>query len=146
MRTPFTLADLKKTPCAAINQHLFVAPVKKKEKSLGKQKTWIQFRLLQFAESNKLELKEEHRFHDERKWRFDWAIPELHIAFEYEGIFSAKSRHTTAKGFTGDAEKYNAAQSAGWIVYRYTAINYLDLVTDLNNLPGIIQKEKDLFK
>ena len=63
----------------------------------------------------------EHRFHPKRKWRFDFAIPERMIAFEYEGIFSRKSRHTTISGFTGDCEKYNEAQLLGWKVFRFTA-------------------------
>ena len=141
MKAAFTISDLKNTACAKLNQHLFAVPVKKKEKSLGKQKTWMQFRLHQFAETNKLQLEAEYKFHDERRWRFDWCFPTLKISIEYEGIFSAKSRHTTAKGFTGDTEKYNAAQQLGWKVYRYTAINYLDLMIELNNLGFTIQKE-----
>lgn len=41
------------------------------------------------------------------------------LAIEYEGIFGGgKSRHTTVSGYTGDVEKYNAAQSLGWTVLR----------------------------
>lgn len=58
-----------------------------------------------------------------RRWRFDMAIPELKIAVEYEGINSKKSRHTSAVGYTGDTEKYNAAVVNGWRVLRYTALN-----------------------
>lgn len=65
--------------------------------------------------------EKEYKFHPVRKWRFDYACPELKIAIEYEGLFSAKSRHTTVTGFTGDCEKYNAAQIEGWIVLRFTA-------------------------
>lgn len=68
----------------------------------------------------------EHRFHPKRKWRFDFAIPERMIAFEYEGIFSRKSRHTTISGFTGDCEKYNEAQLLGWKVFRFTAKSIYD--------------------
>lgn len=59
-----------------------------------------------------------------RKWRFDFAIPELKLAFEYEGIFSAKARHTTVKGYMGDCEKYNTAVLLGWKVLRFTAGNF----------------------
>ena len=126
----WTLKDIEKSPVASINQHLFGKPKVKREK-YSKEKYWINFRLEEFAREHGLELKTEHRFDEVRKWRFDWAIPELMIAVEYEGIFSKKSRHTTAKGFTGDAEKYNKAQQLGWKVYRYTAINYNDLSIDL---------------
>ena len=67
-------------------------------------------------------MEQEHRFHPERKWRLDFAWPEQMIALEYEGIYNArKSRHTTVAGYTGDCEKYNAAQALGWKVYRITA-------------------------
>lgn len=76
----------------------------------------------------------EHRFHPTREWRFDWVIPTHKIAIEYEGIISAKSRHTTIKGFSGDCEKYNEAVKLGWRVLRYTAVNYKNLDRDLKNL------------
>jgi hypothetical protein len=63
----------------------------------------------------------EYQFHPERKWRFDWAIPELFFAVEYEGIFSTHSRHTSLTGFTGDCEKYSVASIMGWMFVRITA-------------------------
>lgn len=79
---------------------------------------------------------EELQFHESRKFRFDWAIPSLKIAIEYEGLFSEKSRHTTIDGFSTDCEKYNLAIINGWKILRYTAINYKNLETDLKNLIG----------
>lgn len=76
----------------------------------------------------------EFTFHPERKWRFDFAIPSMKVGIEYEGLMSEKSRHTTIKGFTGDAEKYNAAALLGWKVLRYTALNYTNLSKDLNKI------------
>lgn len=77
------------------------------------------------------EVVEEYRFHPVRRWRFDYAIPLLKIAIEYEGIISRKSRHTSITGYTKDAEKYNEAAKMGWKVLRYTALNYKDLHRDL---------------
>lgn len=71
----------------------------------------------------------EHRFHPERKWRFDFAWPDFKLAVEVEGItFYGKNkngsmklgRHQTAKGVNGDCEKYGAAMELGWDVYRCT--------------------------
>lgn len=73
----------------------------------------------------------EHRFDEVRQFRFDWAIPSLMLAIEYEGVFSKKSRHTTVNGFSEDCVKYNLAVCSGWRVLRYTAKNYLNLETDL---------------
>lgn len=76
----------------------------------------------------------EYVFCKGRKFRFDWAIPALSIAIEYEGIMKGKSRHVTITGFTNDCEKYNIATKLGWKVLRYTAINYTDIENDLDNL------------
>ena len=69
----------------------------------------------------------EYQFAQNRKFRFDLAIPDLKIGIEYEGVISDKSGHTTIKGFTKDCQKYNLAVSLGWSVYRYTALNLNEL-------------------
>lgn len=74
---------------------------------------------------------QELKFDDLRRYRFDWAIPELKLAIEYEGLNSEKSRHTTKKGYTGDCQKYNLAVINGWKVLRYTAMNYSDFAQDI---------------
>ena len=70
------------------------------------------------------EAKKEYRFHPVRRWRFDFAWPEFKVALEAEGgtwSSKGKSRHTTAKGFHDDCEKYNEATLLGWHVYRFTS-------------------------
>ena len=60
--------------------------------------------------------------HIGRKWRFDFAFPELMIAVECEGgTWGRKSRHTTGSGFEGDCSKYNTAALMGWTVLRVTS-------------------------
>ena len=76
----------------------------------------------------------ELQFDENRKFRFDYAIPSLKLAIEYEGVFSKKSRHTTVNGFSEDCIKYNLAVCSGWRVLRYTAKNYLNLETDLKKM------------
>ena len=104
-------------------------PVQKKE---SKEKDWMAWNLMYWCNQHAVELKSEFRFDEVRKWRFDFCIPSLMIGIEYEGLMSEKSRHTTAKGFTGDTEKYNQAQQLGWKVLRFTALNYKTLITELN--------------
>lgn len=77
---------------------------------------------------------EEHRFDDKRRFKFDWAIPELMVSIEYEGLMSEKSGHTTIKGYSKDTEKYNLAQIKGWKVLRYTALTYKNLDNDLKKI------------
>ena len=89
-------------------------------------------------DDNNIPFVTEHYFAEPRKFRFDVALPVLKIAFEYEGLMSKKSRHTTAKGYTKDAEKYNLAQQLEWDVYRYTALNYKNFESDLKKILPII--------
>lgn len=83
---------------------------------------------------SKIEYQEEYRFHPTRKWRFDFAIPSMMVAIEYEGIHSAKSRHTTVTGYSKDTEKYNAATILGWKVLRYTAQTSGNIINDLKQI------------
>ena len=76
----------------------------------------------------------ESTFHPKRKWRADIAIPSLNVLIEWEGVMSAKSRHTSVTGFTNDCEKYNAAQLLGWKVLRYTVLNKSQFFTDIESL------------
>ena len=62
----------------------------------------------------------EYRFHDLRRWRFDYAWPDWKIALEVEGGVWTGGRHTRGAGYLGDCEKYNEAQLLGWIVLRCT--------------------------
>lgn len=105
------------------------APVAKKA---SPQKDWIALNLQYWCNEQSVTLEEELQFSQERKFRFDWAIPALMIAIEYEGIYSAKSRHTTNIGFNRDVEKYNLAAQLGWRVIRFTANNYKTLITELD--------------
>lgn len=76
----------------------------------------------------------EYRFHPVRRWRFDFAWPNLMVAVEVEGGIYAHGRHTRGAGFAADCVKYNEALMAGWQVLRVTSeeiksgkvIEYLD--------------------
>ena len=67
-----------------------------------------------------VEIVTEYRFHPQRRWRADVAIPMVHILAEIEGGAWTRGRHTRGAGFVADMEKYNAATLAGWRVFRYT--------------------------
>ena len=80
--------------------------------------------------------KNELAFHEKRKWRFDFAWPDLMVALEIEGgTYShgkekvdrnghrsiSKSRHLTATGFHEDCIKYCEEAILGWSVLRVDA-------------------------
>lgn len=60
----------------------------------------------------------EHRFHGERKWRFDLCWPPEKLALEVEGGIWVAGRHSRGKGMEADMEKYAEATILGWSVLR----------------------------
>jgi hypothetical protein len=62
----------------------------------------------------------EYRFHETRRWRFDYAFPDRKVALEVEGVTPAGGRHQRVKGYSADIEKYNEAALLGWVVIRAT--------------------------
>ena len=60
----------------------------------------------------------EHRFHQTRRWRFDFAFPAFKVAVEMEG---GGGRHHSFAGHHADCCKYNEAIRLGWRVLRFTA-------------------------
>lgn len=101
-----------------------------KSKQGDKAKAEIELMLKLFGKP----FEKEVVFHPERKWRFDFAIPSMMIAIEFEGIMSEKSRHTTVTGFSGDCTKYNEAVKLRWTVLRYTVLTYKNLSSDLHDI------------
>lgn len=62
----------------------------------------------------------EYRFHDTRKWRFDYAFPDQRVAVEVDGAVWSQGRHNRPVGYIADMEKLNTAASMGWLVLRIT--------------------------
>jgi very-short-patch-repair endonuclease len=69
--------------------------------------------------AHKIAYEREYRFHPERRWRFDFAIPEHKVAIEVEGGAFVNGRHTRGAAFVKDCDKYNAAMLLGWRVFRF---------------------------
>lgn len=63
----------------------------------------------------------EYRFDPKRRWRADFAWPELMLLVEVEGGQWTNGRHTRGAGFEADCEKYNEAALFGWRVLRVTS-------------------------
>ena len=62
----------------------------------------------------------DHVFHDERKWRLDFASPRWMVCMEVEGGSWVGGRHNRPKGFEDDILKYNEAAIEGWLLVRAT--------------------------
>jgi len=87
----------------------------------------------------------EHRFHETRRWRFDFAYPAHMLAIEVEGGVWSGGRHTRGSGFTKDCEKYNTALMDGWRVYRCTPdmIKSGIVVKDIETILGLAGANHD---
>lgn len=69
----------------------------------------------------------EFRFHDMRRWRFDYLLMgkkaedgHIGIAVEIEGAIWSRGRHTRGKGYEADCMKYSTAAMMGYRVLRFT--------------------------
>lgn len=81
----------------------------------------------------------EYRF-CERRWKFDFAWPEILLYLEIEGgTWSVTpGRHSRGAGMRNDAVKYNQASLAGWTGLRATT----DMVKDGTALAAVEQAFK----
>lgn len=67
-------------------------------------------------------LQREYRFDDVRRWRFDFAIPNIKVAFEIQGgLYAPQTGHRSKEGVERDMEKLNAAQLQGWQVFQISS-------------------------
>ena len=83
----------------------------------------------------------EHRFHPSRKWRFDYAFPDLKIAIECDGGVWMGGRHNRPKGYIKDMEKFNAAAELGWVVLKFTPGQLMTSAT-IDTLRSTIEQRK----
>jgi len=68
------------------------------------------------------EPQREYRFYPERRFRADFAWPEVKLLVEIEGgIYKARSGHRTSSGVLRDMEKGNLAALGGWVYLRFSA-------------------------
>jgi len=112
----------------------------------------------------------EFRFHEVRQWRFDWAVPELRVAVEYDGhgttgrmkrkgpqaeasgdaagaaAGDAVGGHGSVGGLAKDAEKGNAAALAGWRVLRFTALHFCGRSRNRHKLRAPMEVIEELAK
>ena len=76
----------------------------------------------------------EYKFHDVRKWRFDFALPFHKIAIEINGGVWTGGRHVRGSGFINDMEKLNMATKTDWKVLQYTPSQLLIMKHDVSEL------------
>jgi very-short-patch-repair endonuclease len=83
----------------------------------------LELAMLQHIRAVKLDAGcvQQHRFHAERQWRFDFAWPVRRVALEVDGGTWTGGRHTRGDGYAEDCVKVNTAVIAGWRVLRATS-------------------------
>ena len=110
-------------------------PIAEAAKKQSKKREYPIFEAI-IKQTLKRPVVKEYKFHPKRKWRFDFAVPEIKIAIEIEGAIFSKSRlgHSSGIGIKNDMEKYNAAQLMGWKVLRYMPEQTGECMRDLEIL------------
>ncbi len=84
----------------------------------------------------------EYEFDPDRKFRFDFAWPDLRIAVEVDGGTWSGGRHARGQGIYNDCIKQNRAVIKGWTVLRLTSdmiresTEGLDYLKALMNMRG----------
>ena len=80
----------------------------------------------------KCDVVREYKFHEGRKWRWDYWIvsccgePVDKLAIEYQGLnfgHGGASGHQTIKGIAAENEKYSEGAIAGWCIILVNAIS-----------------------
>jgi hypothetical protein len=152
-----TIEAILKSPCGARNQHLVPdtgKTIKKVVKARNdcKEVQWIHWQLKYWCEKIGFIVIPELKFDKKRKYRFDFVVMKgvtekqarefeytnenIVAAIEYQGgiFMKTKSGHSSAAGATRDSDKSNLAQSLGWPLLTFTALNYQNVIRNLENL------------
>jgi very-short-patch-repair endonuclease len=61
----------------------------------------------------------QHKFHPERRFRYDFCWVEQKLAVEIDGGSFIRGGHNTAKGQHADNDKHNESVRLGWRVLRF---------------------------
>lgn len=69
----------------------------------------------------KIEPIREFRFHQKRRWRFDFAYPEIKMAIEVQGGVFTNGAHVRGAFYQKEMEKFRIAAMHGWKVLPYTS-------------------------
>lgn len=105
---------------------------------------WEQMLAFQLEAAGLKPFARELVFAPPRRWRADFAYPDLRILIEVEGGTWRRGRHTRGAGYEKDCEKYNAAALAGWLVLRFTA-NMVDDGRALDTIEKAYKKRLGLL-
>ena len=155
MRTNFNIQSILNSPCGQLNQHLAEKPEKKvriKARNDCKEVQKMHWDLKYFCLEQGLLFVPELRFDKNRKYRFDFAVmrgiteeqarkfkygkENIVAGIEYQGgiFMKTKSGHSNPKGATRDSDKLNLAQSLGWPLLTFTALNFQNVIQDLKRI------------
>lgn len=86
----------------------------------------------------------QHRFHDTRRWLFDFAWPDSHLAVELQGGSWIKGGHNTAIGQAADYEKHNEATRLGWRVLFYNTPMLKDMAGVVEQVAEVLCDARDV--
>ena len=111
--------------------------------------TSLELKMSMLLRSMKIDYEQEYPFLGNkskngkyRKWKLDFAIPEIKLAIEMEGGVFTKGRHTRPMGFIKDIEKYNQLTEHGWRLLRYSINEFKDTTRMIEQIEICLQGGK----
>jgi very-short-patch-repair endonuclease len=128
-----------------VSEHLDADDVKKLAKQT--RKSQLEQRFLEAWRRNFPNLPTptmQHRFHDLRKWRFDFAFVSERLAIEIDGGAFVGGGHNRGAQQSKDYEKMNVATAGGWRVLRFNtaSMKYVDDVVTF--VAEVLTQAKDV--
>lgn len=80
----------------------------------------------------------QHKFHPERKWRFDFSWPTWKVAVELQGGTFSRGRHSRPLGQAADYEKQRAAVQLGWRVLPFSTKCCDDMAAVVDEVAAVL--------
>lgn len=89
---------------------------RRSKEEIQQEKLEIRKNAVQYYKDHGLEAEPEFMFHEERKWRFDYAFLKFKVGLEVQGGLFTYGGHVRGSGYLQDMEKYNHAAAMGWLI------------------------------
>jgi len=82
--------------------------------------SYLEDMLAMMLDDNKIKYIREYKFKDDRKWRFDFVLPDYKLAIEIQGGIYIMGRHSRGRELENEYEKFCEAVLLGWYIMPFT--------------------------
>ena len=100
----------------------------------------IEEKLALHLRAEKIKFEREYRFHDKRKWRYDFYLPDYNLLIECQGGIWGNGKHSRGRGYMNDCDKMNEAVKMGYRVMWFTG-EHVDKGSAIDLIKEIVSYE-----